>query len=145
MRITDPRWPAVREAARILLREENVALEGPDWLDAELHQLSITMGDRLPSRLQFPSCLPDHMGALSFYEAASMRMLVRCDFAEPPPGVVWIPLRTAEAWAAIKSTALDLMEAGYPGCVGCAGKEAEVPWDETANRERLQNHHEFLP
>ena len=137
MRITDPRWPAVREAARLLLREENIVVQGPDWIEPELHALGVLMGDRLPSRLHFPSCLSDFDEPLAILRTSTLELLVQCNESEPPLGVVWIPLEARAAWEAIKATAIDLLEAGYPGCVGCAGKEAEQPWDEEANRKRL--------
>ena len=139
MRITDRRWPAVREAARRLVREHNIVLQGPDWLEQELHELSIHMGDRLPSRTTFPTCLPMAEEPLTMIDAETNRVLVLCSFAEPHHDVVWIPLETHEAWQAIKSTAMDLIDAGYPGCIGCAGAEAEQPWDEKTNRENLRD------
>lgn len=34
------------------------------------------------------------------------------------------------------SMAHDLVEAGYPGCLGCGGPGLEAPWDELAWRSR---------
>ena len=72
-------------------------------------------------------------------DAETNRVLVLCSFTEPHHDVVWIPLETHEAWQAIKSTAMDLIDAGYPGCIGCAAAEAERPWDEKTNRKNLRN------
>ena len=145
MRITDPRWPAVREAARRLVREQEIVLQGPDWLEEELHALSIHMGDRLPSRLTFPTCLPVPNETLSILERSTHRLLVQCSVDLPPAKVVWVPLEAAAAWAAIKATAVDLIDAGYPGCVGCAGSEAEQPWDEEESRASLQEFRNTTP
>ena len=65
--------------------------------------------------------------------------MVHCGMDEPPSDVVWIPLNAQESWLCVEATALDLLEAGYPGCVGCAGAEAEQAWDETASRKRIKN------
>jgi hypothetical protein len=142
MRITDPRWPAVREAARRLVREPNALIQGPDWLEQEVHSLGVVMGDKLPARLTFPSCLPVSDQPIALLDGTTHRIVVQCSQDEPPPEVVWIPLEGRAAWEAIKTTALDLIRAGYPGCVGCAGSEAEQPWDESQNRQALQ---EFRP
>ena len=52
--------------------------------------------------------------------------------------VVWIPGNCSAIWNRFKDTVLRLAEAGYPGCVGCAGPAAEGPWDEGASRQRLR-------
>jgi len=139
MRITDRRWPAVREAARRLVREANIVVRGPVWLEEELHELSVHMGDRLPSRTAFPTWLASPQEQLAMFDGETNRVLVQCSSAEPPEDVVWIPLDSSEAWHAIKATALDLIDAGYPGCIGCAGAEDEQPWDERTSRENLSN------
>jgi len=52
--------------------------------------------------------------------------------------VVWIPGDCSSIWNRFTDTVLRLAEAGYPGCVGCAGPAAEGPWDEEASRQRLR-------
>ena len=52
--------------------------------------------------------------------------------------VVWIPGDSLHLWNRFKDTVLRLAVAGYPGCVGCAGPAAELPWDEEASRLRLR-------
>jgi hypothetical protein len=52
--------------------------------------------------------------------------------------VVWIPGNCSSIWNRFTNTVLRLAEAGYPGCVGCAGPAAEWPWDEEASRQRLR-------
>ena len=41
---------------------------------------------------------------------------------EPPNEVVWLPMETESGWAAILAVASDLLDAGYPGCLGAAGR-----------------------
>ena len=31
----------------------------------------------------------------------------------------------------------ELLEAGYPGCIGCGGPNSELPWNEVKNRANL--------
>jgi len=50
---------------------------------------------------------------------------------------VWIPGDINEIWTRYVKVMLDLAIAGYPGCVGCAGPAAEIPWDESLSRRRL--------
>ena len=42
-----------------------------------------------------------------------------------------------ELWSRFLRVLVDLANAGYPGCVGCAGPAAELPWDEMQSRRRL--------
>ena len=53
-------------------------------------------------------------------------------------GVVWIPGDMYSIWERFTDSLLRLAAAGYPGCVGCAGPAAEVPWDEEASRLRFR-------
>jgi hypothetical protein len=52
--------------------------------------------------------------------------------------VVWIPGDMHSIWERFTDSLLRLAAAGYPGCVGCAGPAAEVPWDEEASRRRFR-------
>ena len=52
--------------------------------------------------------------------------------------VVWIPGDSISVWNRFTDAVLRLAAAGYPGCVGCAGPAAEVPWDEEASRQRFR-------
>ena len=50
---------------------------------------------------------------------------------------VWIPGDISENWNRYLAVMFELAVAGYPGCIGCAGPAAEIPWDEAASRRRL--------
>ena len=52
--------------------------------------------------------------------------------------VVWIPGDMNSIWERFTDTLLKLAAAGYPGCVGCAGPAADMPWDEEASRRRFR-------
>ena len=45
MRITDSRWPAVRELARIVLRTEELRVVGPAWMEGEVNDLALRLAD----------------------------------------------------------------------------------------------------
>ena len=57
MRIDDQMWPAVREAARRLLREDSLIIRTPARFVEEIDRLVLMMGDAQPSRLSFPSVI----------------------------------------------------------------------------------------
>lgn len=145
MRITDPLWPAVREVARILLREEHLSVHAPQWLETQLNELSLAMGDHLPSRIHFPTCTVIHDGPVRIVQNETDRCLVEIGAVEPAMDVVWLPLEHDVAWHAIHETALDLLRAGYPGCRDCAGPEAEQKWNEAVHRRNYNSRGENQP
>ncbi|DAC57316.1 MAG TPA: hypothetical protein D7I08_05955, partial [Candidatus Poseidoniales archaeon] len=55
MRVSDPRWPAVRELARTLLRTQSLRVVGPSWLEQELQPLTLKLSDVQPARTEFPT------------------------------------------------------------------------------------------
>ena len=57
MRIDDHMWPAVREAARRILREDSLIIRTPVRFVEDLDRLILLMGDAQPSRLSFPSVI----------------------------------------------------------------------------------------
>ena len=56
---------------------------------------------------------------------------------EPDCEIVWIPGDVVDIWCRYLRVLVDLANAGYPGCVGCAGPAAELTWDEWLSRRRL--------
>lgn len=140
MRISDPRWPAVRELARTLLRTDDLVVEGPDWLQATVHDLSLRLADVQPARTTFPQFILGNHDAISMIATGSGAEIGRCSHEEPGPETVWLPMEPSEAWAAISTITDDLLRAGYPGCLGCGGPHTEGAWDERSSREAMVNH-----
>ena len=140
MRISDPRWPAVREWARTLLRTEDLVVEGPDWLQASVHDLSLRLADVQPARTMFPRFVLGNQDAISMIVPETGAVLGRCSLDEPGPETVWILMEPTEAWAAISTITDDLLRAGYPGCLGCGGPHTEGAWDERSSRQAMMNH-----
>ena len=53
---------------------------------------------------------------------------------QPSLETCWVPNCT---WDEFKIQVLDLLEAGYPGCVGCGGPGAEEEWNEQSRRRQF--------
>ena len=138
MRITDPRWPAVRELARTVLREEKVVIQGDAWLKSEIQALSMLISERKPARLAFPTFEVKTGPSLSIVSQTNGEVLCICSNDEPDDPVVWCSLNAQDGWPLIWKTLEDLINAGYPGCRDCAGPEAEAPWDENQSRQRMK-------
>ena len=139
MRIDDQLWPAVREAARRILREDSLTIRTPSQFVEEIDRLVLMMADAQPSRLSFPSVVVADTLTINMEQAiggtAKRKHIVRLGQEEPAIDVCWIPLETESAWAAIFEACEDLLEAGYPGCAGCGGPNSELPWDEEKFRQ----------
>ena len=132
-------WPAVREAARRILREDSLIIRTPTRFGEEIERLILMMGDAQPSRLSFPAVIEVDAPSIDVEQVieapAELTHLARLGPEEPPVDVCWIPLDADDAWAAILEACEDLLEAGYPGCVGCGGPNSELPWDEEKFRQ----------
>ena len=145
MRITDPRWPAVREFARILLRTEALVVHGPKWLGVKIHALSVRLGDVQPSRTVFPAFEEDDDDKISLMLGGTDRMLAQCTIDEPSLETVWVPMETDTGWTSVSSVVEDLLNAGYPGCLGCGGSNTEGEWDETNSRITMNEYTKNTP
>ena len=53
---------------------------------------------------------------------------------EPNISQVWIPMEVKDGFSELIGQVLKLAAAGYPGCVGCGGPDAEEMWDEKSTR-----------
>ena len=139
MRVTDPRWPAVREVARTLLRTPALCVIGPQWLAEQLHALNLKLSDVQPSRTVFPSHQPASDNVLQFVDAENNTLIAQCSLHEPANQAVWLPMNTSEGWKEITSVADDLLNAGYPGCLGCGGPHSDEDWNEEESRNRMSS------
>ena len=137
MRITDPRWPAVREIARTVLRTEALVVKGPAWLEPLIHRINVLLGDVQPSRTEFPEFLLETENKISLLVKHANRPLAQCGRQEPSIEVVWLPMDTEGGWTSISAVVTELLEAGYPGCLGCGGPNSEEEWDESSSRKSM--------
>ena len=123
--MTDARWASLREACRRFLKEEGVLLEIPSSHRPAALLLVQAIADNIPSRLALPKIIVHDS------EFQTVRKLFQLGGPEPNLETCWIP---GEVWDDFFKSCMELLEAGYPGCVGCAGPGAEGPWKEEARR-----------
>ena len=139
VRIQDPMWPAVREVARRILREDSLVIQAGESYMQELDSLILAMGDAQPARLAFPTIQLTQSSMIEITQQHPTSLqplhLARLGTEEPEPEVCWIPLATNEAWNCVLEACHELLAAGYPGCVGCGGPNSEEEWDEAKSRE----------
>ena len=48
--------------------------------------------------------------------------------------IIWIENSPILFWIDFEMRIVELVEAGYPGCIGCGGPGSEEAWDEEKNR-----------
>jgi len=128
---------AISELARRALRSEGMIIHHRNPTSLGIDDLSVKISDLSPGMLL------GVVGETSDSEGITIEILNSpggiIDAKEPvDPKVVWIPGDCSSIWNRFTKTVLILAEAGYPGCVGCAGPAAEGPWDEEASRQRMR-------
>ena len=132
-------WPAVREAARRILRDEGLALHLPMEFENQADELTLAMAVAQPSKLEFPQIETHELDSVDVYgpeDTSLARHSIRLGVSEPSPDTCWIPLEATIAWGHVLSACYELLVAGYPGCVGCGGPNSEDPWNEHQSRQK---------
>lgn len=127
---------SISEAARRLLRTDNCTLEVPSEFTQQANSLALHISDSLPALIREPQVLSE-VGWNYLCVRSEGELIARIGGPEPPLTVCWIPAGRGdceEPWQLLQQLVRDLLEAGYPGCVGCGGPAATEPWDEPARR-----------
>ena len=133
------RRASLSEAARRLLRNEGCTLEVPDEFLSQANSLSLHISDSLPSLLREPK-VSSQIGWNYVCIRSEGELIARIGGPEPSLGACWIPETRSKcdvAWDNFREIVHDLLEAGYPGCIDCAGPAATEPWDEATRRSEL--------
>ncbi|MAX46216.1 MAG: hypothetical protein CMB24_05395 [Euryarchaeota archaeon] len=122
MDMSDPRWPSLREAARRFLREDGCTLSVPEGLEKDAWEIVQMIADHVPSKLDLPKVVNGELAIVGLAQIGGL---------EPPLDICWVPNC---GWSEFSEQVLDLLEAGYPGCIGCGGPGAEEEWNEEVRR-----------
>ena len=138
MRITDPEWPAVQETARMMLREDVDLILAPQDIHDSIRELVLKMGDAMPSRKSFPRIDACQKDEITFYHDGNQTPSFYCGNHPPTLDTVWVRMSGTLIWSTLIQSMYDLLDAGYPGCLGCGGAGAEEEWDEAASRMRMK-------
>jgi hypothetical protein len=120
--MSDPRWPSLREAARRFLRIDGCTLSVPEGLEKDAWDIVQMIADNVPSKLDLPKVVNGELAIVGLAQIGGI---------EPPLDICWVPNC---GWREFAEQVLDLLEAGYPGCIGCGGPGAEEEWNEEIRR-----------
>lgn len=132
----DPRWISLAEAARRVIKVEELTLHLPSRFEQQGRDLVETFAENLPARLTLPSIHPSG-GEQVDVISNNGEHLVRLSGEEPDITTCWVPGDADQLWLLLNDQVTDFLEAGYPGCAGCGGEGAEGPWNESNQRLRF--------
>jgi hypothetical protein len=140
MRITDPQWPALREASRRILRLKEIKIIIPKEYHSITNEMILGLGEKQPSRLTFPQITEGPAIAVEMLtqEEELDGIIIQISHNEPDPDILWIKGDNI-LWLDIMDACEELLSAGYPGCVGCGGPNSEQKWNESNQRIVTRN------
>jgi len=127
---------AISELARRTLRSPDVTFEANKRFSSEISVLSTTLSDASPALDIGLHHIEVEIDAITINLANYHGGRIGGEV--PDDEEIWIPGDIPKIWTRYLKVMLDLAIAGYPGCVGCAGPAAEIPWDESLSRRRLR-------
>lgn len=127
MDITDVRWPSLREAARRFLREDGCTLSVPQEYESRAWNLVQKISDKVPAKLDLPDVTIGELRVIG---------LAQIGGPKPEIDICWVP---DSNFSEFEEQVLDLLEAGYPGCIGCGGPGSEGEWNEVIRRAEIQS------
>jgi len=128
---------SLAEAARRLLRSSGAILSVPPELVMVARELSLRISDDLPGMLNEPEV---QSGSREIEVIIEKSMIIQIGGAPPEDSICWVPSDDlVDSWIQFSQVVIDLLIAGYPGCVGCAGPAAEAPWLEVVQRELFES------
>lgn len=126
----------IDEWSRRFLRSSSITLEAPRNHHQRFSELHLMKNEAIPSVYSTFNISEGNEECLDLYEDG--RLIGRVGSIPPSYEAVYIPTESIESMLAkIDESIQKLIQAGYPGCVGCGGKDALEPWDEHASRVRL--------
>jgi len=140
MRMDNDLWPVVRESARRVLRLENISIKLPQKLKSSFQKLCEEISQHIPSRLIFPEVEFGDFESIEIKllepEIDLTEVIVVIGMIEPDENICWIESDIIQGWTWLLESCNDLLEAGYPGCLGCGGPNSEEPWNELDYRSK---------
>ncbi len=140
MEMNHPLWPVVRESARRMVKSEDIIISAPDKFSDLVNELSNKISESIPQRISYPIHEITKNSEISVYSTLNgiRQVIVYIGVTEPDISACWIEMNIEEGFNAVLQSCSQLLQAGYPGCVGCGGSIQEGRWDELAFRSRVK-------
>ena len=132
-----PHWLALREAARRWLKGTNIHISTPIAYSKDLINFIPLLTDVNPRYLGNEKITVIEIDELIIH--INNDLSIKIGGKEPLLSTCWINSRFINQMIEkLKLLLLDLASAGYPGCSGCGGADAEN-WDEQNSRKKQCN------
>jgi hypothetical protein len=108
MRITDPQWPALREASRRILRLKEIKIIIPKEYHSITNEMTLGLGEKQPSRLTFPQITEGPAIAVEMLtqEEELDGIIIQISHNEPDSDILWIKgdnILWLDIWMLVKS------------------------------------------
>ena len=97
----------------------------PKEHETDAHDIIQLISDYIPERLDLPIVSIGILSSEGLFQIGGL---------EPGIGTCWVPEAT---WSDFEQQVIELLQAGYPGCVGCGGPGAEGEWNEVLRRKKM--------
>lgn len=138
MQMNHPLWPVVRESARRVVRIEKIIIQAPEEYSNDITQLCNLISEKIPQRSTFPSHKHTNSDEIWIYDNTNDEPypIAYIGLSEPSDDVCWIELKIDQGIFSVLESCEQLLNAGYPGCVGCDNSLPEGRWNE--NKFRLE-------
>ena len=131
---------AMREWSRRFLRNSEILTKSTKDLSDKILNLHYYFNDKAPS--QYSQIQQEIINEDSIYLYANNQLIgqVGGEISREMTSV-YIPADDVSVeWNHLERIILELIDAGYPGCVGCGGPDADEEWDENKNRHYVMKH-----
>ena len=84
------------------------------------------ISDKVPAKLDLPEVIIGELCVVGLAQIGGIK---------PEIEVCWVP---ESNFSDFEEQVLDLLEAGYPGCIGCGGPGSEGEWNEVLRRAEIE-------
>ena len=126
---------AISELARRTLQSSDVTIRAGLQYGTDIERISTSLSDASPALMIAANHIEVESNAIMIELTDLPGGIIGGE--EPDGEIVWIPGDVVDIWCRYLGVLVNLANAGYPGCVGCAGPAAELTWDELLSRRRL--------
>ena len=128
---------AMREWARRFLNHSEIFTRSPSTISKKILSLHLYFNDKAPSQYSTIQQGETSGDSILLYSNDTLIGQVGGMIVEDLTSVYIPTKQLAKTWEMIEKIILHLIDAGYPGCIGCGGPGAEEIWDENKNREYI--------
>ena len=125
---------ALWEICRRVLKSEKLNFIIDEHLDVNIQELNNKISDLAPTVL-LDITKSKSMNSKEIIIENNKEIIGIISKHEPKQlEIIWIENSPILFWIDFEMRIVELVEAGYPGCIGCGGPGSEEAWDEEKNR-----------